>query len=312
MSDPSSWKFVHVTDIHIGSPRSYRFKPAINENWATAAGQIKAIAPDLLLVGGDVTRDGTHHVYELKGSKAELDRLGIPWHAIPGNMDTGNKHTDRQGALSDRDDVACNVTEDQLERFRRHVQPFPWSFVHRGVRFSGCYEVVANTDLPSAEAQAMWLRRLAAEPRTQWHVMLNHYPLFTESIDQGPADLTTPDGYLQWYFSLDPEPRRRVLDAYHAAGVTHVLSGHVHCRRPPMVIDGITFCFGASTATVQWADHWADGDPRQGFQVFTVTPEGIGYRFEPLTRVSTRTDGWGPGGHPKPEARVYPPGCSPA
>lgn len=53
----------------------------------------------------------------------------------------------------------------------------------------------------------------------------------------------------------------------------------------------------------QWADRWPDGDPRLGFQVFTVTPDAITYAFEPLTTVSPRTDGWGPGGHPRPEAR---------
>jgi hypothetical protein len=77
----------------------------------------------------------------------------------------------------------------------------------------------------------------------------------------------------------------------------------VHCRRPPFTLDGLTFCFGASTAMPQWADRWPDGDPRLGFQVFTVTPDALDYSFQPLAAVSTRTDGWGPGGHPRPEAR---------
>ena len=52
------WTFVHVTDIHVGSPKSFRFQPALNENWHTAREQILEIQPDLLLVGGDLTRDG--------------------------------------------------------------------------------------------------------------------------------------------------------------------------------------------------------------------------------------------------------------
>lgn len=297
------WQFVHVTDIHIGSPKSYRFNPAWNENWTTAGSRIKARQPDLLLVGGDLTRDGNLNAFEFDGSRAELDAVGVPWHAIPGNMDTGNKHTKRQGARSDRDDIACNVTEAQLGMFRQKIQPFPWSFLHRQVRFSGCYEIIEGTDLPSAAALNLWLDEIGKLPKSRWHVMLNHYPLFVDGIDDPVSDITKSEEYLPWYFAVDPGPRRRLLDAYHRAGVTHVLSGHIHCRRPPVTFEGITFCFGPSTAMPQWADRWADGDARLGFQVFTVTPDEINCTFEPLARVATRTDGWGPGGHPKPEAR---------
>lgn len=303
MEDPASWRFAHVTDIHLGSPESYRFNPAFGENWATAARQIRALAPDLLLVGGDITRDGNHNAFEFDSSRAALDALDLPWHCVPGNMDTGNKHTDRQGAFEDRDDVACNVTQAQLETYREHIGPLTWSFVHRGVRFSGCYEIVAGTALPAAAELDRWLATLATLPRTRWHVMLNHYPLFTDTPNDPPRDITAHESYLDWYFAPEPGPRRELIDAYRRAGVTHVLSGHIHCRRPPLTFDGITYCFGASTAFAQWSDRWPDGDTRLGFQTFTVTPDGIDYAFEPLAQVSTRKDGWGPGGHPKPEAR---------
>ena len=84
----SSWTFVHATDIHVGSPRSFRFQPAFNDNWRTARGQIIDIDPDLLLLGGDLARDGNVHTFELKGIKADLDALPFPYHAVPGNMDT--------------------------------------------------------------------------------------------------------------------------------------------------------------------------------------------------------------------------------
>ena len=303
MPGSDSWRFVHVTDIHLGSPESYRYNPAFDENWETATAQIKALKPDLVLVGGDITRDGNLNAYEFDRSRAALDALGIPWHCVPGNMDTGNKHTDRQGARDDRDDIACNVTEAQLQTYRDKIGPTTWSFEHRGVRFSGCYEIIADTTLPSARTLDAWLHDLATLPRCSQHVMLNHYPLFTDTPDDPPRDITDAEGYLDWYFSAEPTERRKLIDAYHRAGVTHVLSGHIHCRRPPLTFDGITYCFGASTAFAQWKDRWPDGDARLGFQVFTVTPDGIDYAFEPLSKVSTRTDGWGPGGHPKPEAR---------
>ena len=41
------------------APRSFRFAPAHNDSWRTAGRQIIDIAPDLLLIGGDLTHDGT-------------------------------------------------------------------------------------------------------------------------------------------------------------------------------------------------------------------------------------------------------------
>ena len=95
------------------------------------------------------------------------------------------------------------------------------------------------------------------------------------------------------------------MDAYGKAGVTHVLSGHIHCRRPPITFGGITYCKGPSTAFPQFGNKFPDGDDTLGFQLFTVTGDAVGITSVPLEKVSTRTDGWGPGGHPKPEARVY-------
>jgi 3',5'-cyclic AMP phosphodiesterase CpdA len=297
------WRFVHVTDIHIGSPDSYRYKPGWNDNWSTATKQIQRIQPDLMLVGGDLARDGNTEPQQFELSRKVIDAVGVPWHVIPGNMDTGNKITDRQGALSDRDDVACNVSEELLQTFKDRVGPFPWTLVHKDVRFSGCYEIIKDSPLPSAAELDRWLEQLARLPKARHHVMLNHYPLFIDDINEGAYDITKPDEYHAWYFAMDPAPRQRLIEAYQRAGVTHVLSGHIHCRRPPMIIDGITYCFGPSTAMPQFGDRWPDGDDTLGFQAFHVTPEGIEYEFHPLLEVSTRTDGWGPGGHPKPEAR---------
>jgi 3',5'-cyclic AMP phosphodiesterase CpdA len=305
-SHPASWRFVHVTDIHLGSERSYRFNPAWVENWKTAVRQIRALAPDLLLVGGDITRDGTIHEFEFAESCAALDATGLPWHLVPGNMDAGNKVTDRNGPSADRDDPSLNLTEEQVERFNRLARPTPWSFDHRGIRFSGFYEIVTGSELPCDREARRWLASLADLPPARAHVMLNHYPLFVHEPDEPLYDLTDPDHYHDWYFGVDPKPRRFLMEAYRRAGVTHVLSGHIHCRRPPIMAGGMLHCKGPSTAFPQFGDRFPDGDDTLGFLSFTVTEDAIVPEFTALETVSHRTDGWGPGGHPKPEARIYP------
>ena len=49
------------------------------------------IQQELLLIGGDIARDGLIHRFELENIKQDLDALPFPYHVIPGNMDIGNK-----------------------------------------------------------------------------------------------------------------------------------------------------------------------------------------------------------------------------
>jgi hypothetical protein len=299
------WSFVHVCDTQPGSPRSFRFRPADLENQQTAYAQIRALAPDLVLVGGDLTRDGSIHGFELAEARANLDALGLPYRAIPGNMDTGNKHAPRPGALPNRDDLALNVTSAQLTAFARHFGEFPWTFVHKNVRFTGIYAAVAGSGLPEETRLWEFLDALPQLPRAAHHVAMTHYPLFVDQMDEPNFDIADPDQYFDWYFCIDHPHRDRIAARFKAAGVGVVFSGHIHCRRPPQTVDGIRFYQSAATSFGQWADRFPDGDTTRGFYAAAVSDEEIDCRFVPLLSVSARTDGYGPGGHPRPEERDY-------
>src|SRR6056297_1907780 len=91
------WTFLHVNDGHLGTARSFRFRPAINQRWAAIRQQMAVSGADLLIHGGDLTRDGDIHEFEYQQAREDLEQLPFPWFAIPGNMDVGNKHTTRNG-----------------------------------------------------------------------------------------------------------------------------------------------------------------------------------------------------------------------
>lgn len=302
----SEWKFIHVCDMQPGSPRSFRYRPADYENQCTAYAQIELLNPDLILVGGDLTRDGyiPAHDFEFEEARANLDAIGIPYHTIPGNMDVGNKYTAIQGPTHN-DDLDSNLNSQNLERFARHFGKFPWSFVHRGVRFSGCYAAVAGSGLP--EEQEFWnfLDGLTKEAPEKHHVFMMHYPLFYNSPDEDSPAINDPDRYMDWYFAISQPHRERIWQALKAANVEVVLSGHMHCRPPVQVVEGIRFYKAAATSFGQWPDRWPDGDLTLGFYEFTVSEQGIADRFVPLEKVSARTDKYGPPGHPRPELRDY-------
>ena len=299
------WHFVHLCDMQPGSRRSFRFNPKYLENWETARQQIIDLNPELLVIGGDLTRDGSCHDFEFEEMKNSIDTMNIPYRAIPGNMDTGNKHTEEQGPKPDRDDIGLNVTSEQLQRFSRFFGEFPWSFVHKNARFSGFYEALAGSGLPEETRMWAWLDELKNLPSTEHHVMINHYPLFINDLNEPNADITDPETYSTWYFGIDKPYRSRIFEAYKAANVNVVFSGHIHCRRPAQIVDGIRFYKSPATAFSQWDDRWQDGDPTLGFFHCVVSDRDIDVEYVPLEKASTTTGAWGKGGHVKSEDRDY-------
>ncbi|MGC9349074.1 MAG: metallophosphoesterase family protein [Anaerolineae bacterium] len=305
-----AWTFAHVADMQPGSPRSFRYNPSWARNWAQARQQIAALEPDLLLVGGDLTRDGSIHRFELEAMRADLAALPFPVHVIPGNMDTGNKHTDRIGlhrGPGQQTDLELNVTSAQLQQFADVFAPLHkggalwWSSDHKGVRFSGLADMVVNSGLPEEADFWRWAETQAVRSQAERHVWITHYPLFVEDPDEPNWDLETH--YREWYFSIDQPGRGRLLDLFKATGADLVISGHVHCHKVTYH-EGTRFEIAPATSFAQWADRWPDGDPTLGFLRYDVTPEGITPTFVPLARTYD-LPGYGPGGHPAPSIRDY-------
>ena len=240
----TGWTFLHVNDSHMGTPRSYRFRPAINQRWAAIKHQMAATKADLLLHGGDLTRDGDTHEFEYQQAQEDLETLPFPVFVIPGNMDVGNKHTDRNGEKRrwkglEWHDPDWNMTQRRLDLFASYFGPIHWTFVHRNVRFTGIYAAVAGTGFPQELRMWRMLERIPQLPPTQHHVVVMHYWPFIEQLDEPAWDLTQGDQYDNWYFSIDPPYRQRLWRLLKAAQVQIVFCGHVHTGRPVQVVDGI-------------------------------------------------------------------------
>lgn len=303
------WTFVHVADIQTGSPKSYRFNPGWKEHWVTARQQIAEIDPDLLLVGGDLTRDGCLHRYELEEKKTELDALPCPSHVVPGNMDTGNKHTHVAGLHRRHEgqsaDVDLNVTSEQLQAFASVFGPLQWSLVHKNVRFSGFPDMVLGSGLPEEEAFWTWAEALKTEPRAEHHVWIMHYAVFVDEVREANWDITKQDEYKAWYFSISEPHRSRLVDLFKATGTDLVISGHIHCHKA-FEVEGIRYEIAPATCFAQWGDRWPDGDPTLGFLRYDVSDGGIASTLVPLRKTVDWSDrAYGPGGHPAPDQRDY-------
>ncbi len=314
MNTPSgpSWTFLHVNDSHLGTPRSYRFRPAINRRWAAIKAQMAAADADLLLHGGDFTRDGQTHEFEYQLAREDLETLPFPVFCIPGNMDVGNKHARTNGDKSlnknnwDWNDPDLNMTGRRLDLFASYFGPIQWTFMHRNVRFSGFYAAVAGTGLPHETRFWRFLERLAELPRPDHHVAMMHYWPFIEDPHEPAWDNRVADQYDNWYFSIDAPHRQRMWKLLQAAKVDLLFCGHVHTGRPEQVVDGIRVlrtCAAGNTA--QMVDRWPEVDTRFGFQRCDVTDDGIAVTFVPGADQCDEFDSFGPMGHPPVAERDY-------
>lgn len=300
------WSFVHVADIQPGSPRSYRYNPSWIKNWHQAREQIIAMEPDFLLVGGDITRDGSIHRFELEEMQADLASLPFPVHVIPGNMDTGNKHTNTNRRHRGDDqccDLDLNVTSQQLQQFASVFGPLWWSFDHKGVRFSGFADMVVNSGLPEEAVFRAWAEEQKQRPPAKHHVWIMHYAMFADSLHEPNWDITDPEKYTNWYFCVDKPGRDDLLALFKQTNTDLVISGHIHCHHKA-IEEGICFEVAPATCFGQWADRWNDGDTTLGFLRYDVSERGIeGTRI--ALEKTYQLQGYGLGGHPAPHVRDY-------
>jgi len=300
--------FLHIADHHLGTPRSYRFRPAFNRRWRAIRDQLAAVPADLLLVGGDLTRDGDTHEYEYQQARDDLDALPFPVYVIPGNMDVGNKHTRCPGPRPDRDDVALNMTSARLRLFAAYFGPIQWTFLHRQVRFTGFYAAVAGSGLPEEDEFWRFMERLPGRPRGRHHVAVMHYWLYLDDPEEPTWDIGREDEYLLGYFGIDAPQRRRLLQILEDAAVDVLFCGHVHTGRPVERVGRMrVHKTPAAGNTAQLVERW---DPRavetrQGFQLARVTEDGIEVSFVAGADQCAEFGAYGPLGHPRLQDRDY-------
>jgi len=253
MSGPMSVRLAHLSDPHFGA-----------EDVAACEGAIAAVtafAPDLVVVTGDLTRNGLPS--EFRAARDWLERLPGPQLITPGNHDT-----------------------PYWNLFLRTLTPF-----HRYRRFIGPSH--HGVDLEGLAARAVNSAR-GPQPRLNWSkgaVRLAH-------IRKAGGELAAASGSLRVFACHHPlrevegervagGVRRGVAasDILAEAEVDLVLTGHLHLpfARPLPHGDGLTYAVGAGTLSVR-----TRGNPA-GFstieadaaQVTVVAQGWTGSHFEP-------------------------------
>ncbi len=193
-------RVIQVSDSHL-STRS----PFADANWDVVVDYVNANRPELVVHTGDISLDGADHLDDLLYARAQLNRLRVPWLAIPGNHDLG-----------DLGETTQPVTAARRERYAAVFGQGSWMLDLGGWRLVGVDVQTLASDLDAAPRLWHWLEAtLAVDVPT---ALFLHRPL--QPWRSGEND--DPRRYLQ-------EPARGRLVAGIAAGcVRLVASGHVH------------------------------------------------------------------------------------
>ncbi|HEX4180884.1 MAG TPA: metallophosphoesterase [Caulobacteraceae bacterium] len=251
---PARVRLAHLSDIHFGC-----------EDVAACAAAIEAVAafaPDLVVVTGDLTRNGLPS--EFAAARAWLKRLPGPRLVTPGNHDTPYWNLPMRAAIP-------------FGRYRRYIGP-----IHQAVDGAG----VVGRAVNSARG---------AQPRLNW----SKGAVRLSRIRNAGAELAAAGSALKVFACHHPlrevEGERvaggvRRGDAASgilaAAGIDLILTGHLHLpfAFPLPYGDGRTYAVGAGTLSVR-----TRGTP-SGFSLIeadadqiTVMAQGwTGSHFEPL------------------------------
>ncbi len=200
-----------VSDSHL-SPRT----PEAEENWSAVVEHVAQVVPDLVIHLGDLSLDGVRESDDLRFSRSQLDRLPVPWLAIPGNHDIGDNPSPAVP-----DDLA--VDAERCERWIDLVGADRWSVELPGWRLVAINAQLIDTGLPQEDEQWEWLEEeLGRDAGRQSVALVTHKPL---GADQGELSSAPP------YRFVPSSGRRLIAGLAGAGGIDLVLSGHVHQYR---------------------------------------------------------------------------------
>ena len=227
-------RIAQVSDGHLSAAR-----PFFAANFAAVAEAVRAAAPDLMLVTGDLSLDGADSDDDLAHAVAAHAAIGAEWLRVPGNHDVGD-----EPVLGGRQPVDAA----RLARWRRLAGPEAWVHDIPGWRLIG----LDTQSLTVNEAQWAVIERGWGGAGARRVALIQHKPLAEHAV----ADTAVN------YWPVLPAPRARLLTLGTPA---LVLSGHVHQWRA-RVADGIPQVWAPSTGFIV-GDRWQAvlGEKRLGW-----------------------------------------------
>ncbi len=206
-------RVIVVSDSHL-SPRA----EDAEANWSAVVAHVAAAVPDLVIHLGDLSLDGAGDPEDLRYGRAQLDRLPVPWLAVPGNHDIGDNPSPVTPAAAVVDPDRCRRWIDLLGADHWSVELGGWNVVAVNAQLfgSGMPEEAEQWDWLSGQLQ----QHIAGQPIA----LVTHKPLLAGAQELADAPP---------YRFVPPRERRRLSQLFldSPPALELVLSGHVHQYR---------------------------------------------------------------------------------
>jgi hypothetical protein len=210
-------RLVIVSDTHL-SVRA----PEAERNWSAITTHIARARPDLVIHLGDLTLDGMREADDLRFGRTQLDRLAVPWRAVPGNHDIGDN-------LSPLTPADAGVNPVRRQRWIDIIGADWWALDVSGWDLIGINAQLFGSGSPAEKDQWTWLgNQLGGTKSTQPTVLITHKPI---EADQDEVAAAPGYRFLPW------PARRRLSDLLNGRRPRLVLSGHVHQFRSLQIGD---------------------------------------------------------------------------
>ena len=206
----ASARVILVSDSHLSESA-----PQAQANWDAVVSQVGAAAPDLVIHLGDLSLDGAHRAADLRYGRRQLDRLPVPWRAVPGNHDIGDNPSPGTPA-----DHAVDAARHQ--RWLDVIGPDYWSATAGGWLLLAVDAQLLGSGLEAEARQWSWLEDQAARAHGQPVALITHKPVTAAS-----QELAAAPSFRFW----PPPARGRLGELFGATPPELVMSGHVHQYR---------------------------------------------------------------------------------
>jgi 3',5'-cyclic AMP phosphodiesterase CpdA len=200
-------RVVQVSDIHLSPTHGF-----FVANWRKTASWINALAPDLVVVTGDLCINGPEDNDEIAFARTEVGRLSGRWRALPGNHDVGDEPP---GQVAEQ-----LIDPSRLARWRRWFQDDWWLEDDGAWRLIGLNAQLFGSGLADETRQADWLDAMLSTPDPRDVAIFLHKPLFIVDVEDRASSSC-----------MTPQPRRQLIDLFARSKVRLVASGHLHCYR---------------------------------------------------------------------------------
>ena len=242
-------RIVQISDTHISVNHT-----DFAANRAVLAEAIAGLKPDLIINTGDLAMNGCIEPADLSLAVEWHASLGTPVLSVPGNHDVG----DRAEIRADQ-----AVTDARIAQYRMMAGDDRWKRDIDGWRLIGLNAMLLGTGHAEEEAQFAWLAEAVATDAKI--ALFLHKPLFVDRPDEGPRG----------YWTVLPEPRRRLLALLAGRDLKLVASGHLHIARR-LDLDGVTHIWGPAASFV-CGDIQADlgGERRIGLVAYEFDADGF-------------------------------------